>query len=81
MFKLPENLDSKYRFVMLASLRAEQLQAGALPRIETEKIKPTLIAQEEVAAGAVQPVDPTQPEPGAGEGADAGAAEGAGEDE
>ncbi len=32
MYKLPEDLESKYRFVTLASRRAEQLQAGAVPR-------------------------------------------------
>ncbi len=53
MFKLPEDLESKYRFVTLAALRAEQLQAGALPRVETLSRKHTVIAQEEVAAGVV----------------------------
>lgn len=54
MFKLPEDLESKYRFVTLAALRAEQLQAGALPRLETASTKSTVIAQEEVAQGVVQ---------------------------
>lgn len=62
MFKLPENVESKYRFVMLAALRAEQLQAGALPRIDSESRKATVVAQEEVAAGAVEPWDGTMPE-------------------
>ena len=53
MFKLPEELESKYRFVTLAALRAEQLQAGALPRVETPSRKPTVIAQQEVAGGLV----------------------------
>ena len=30
MYRLPEDLDSKYKFVTLASKRAEQLQTGAL---------------------------------------------------
>lgn len=58
MFKLPENLESKYKFVTLASMRAEQLQAGALPRVKSEHRKSTVVAQEEVAAGAVEPWDP-----------------------
>ena len=62
MFKLPENSMSKYRFVMLAALRAEQLQAGALPRIDSESRKPTVLAQEEVAAGVVEAWDGSQPE-------------------
>ncbi len=68
MFKVPENLDSKYRFVTLSSMRAEQLQAGALPRVKSERHKPTVVAQEEVAAGLVEPWDPDQsPEQEAGE--------------
>ena len=46
MFKLPEDMESKYRFVTLAALRAEQLQAGALPRVSgpppTDKPPPAL---------------------------------------
>lgn len=49
MFKLPEDLESKYRFVTLAALRAEQLQAGAVPRVESASRKGTVIAQQEVA--------------------------------
>jgi DNA-directed RNA polymerase omega subunit len=67
MFKLPDNLESKYRFVTLASLRAEQLQAGARPRIETPTRKATVVAQEEVAMGLVEPWDPSQPAPEAEE--------------
>jgi DNA-directed RNA polymerase omega subunit len=63
MFKIPENLESKYRFVMLAALRAEQLQSGAIPRVESDSIKPTVVAQEEVAAGVVEQWDGTEPQP------------------
>jgi DNA-directed RNA polymerase omega subunit len=63
MFKIPESFESKYRFVMLSALRAEQLQAGALPRVETVSRKPTVMAQEEVAAGAVEAWDGREPEP------------------
>ena len=62
MFKIPENLESKYRFVMLAALRAEQLQLGAPQRIDSESMKYTVVAQEEVAAGAVEPWDGTVPQ-------------------
>ena len=61
MFKIPENLESKYRFVMLAALRAEQLQSGAIPRIDSMSIKHTVVAQEEVAAGVVEIWDGTEP--------------------
>ena len=57
MYKLPENLGSKYAFVSTASSRAEQLQTGALPRTEnSEGRKLTIIAQEEVATGLVQAI-------------------------
>jgi DNA-directed RNA polymerase subunit omega len=63
MFKIPENFGSKYRFVMLAALRAEQLQAGAIPRLNTVSNKTTVMAQEEVAAGMVEAWDGSQPAP------------------
>jgi DNA-directed RNA polymerase omega subunit len=65
MSKLPDNTMSKYRFVMLAALRAEQLQAGAIPRIDSDTRKATVLAQEEVAAGVVDAWDGTQPPAGA----------------
>ncbi len=71
MLKLPENLESKYKFVTLASMRAEQLQAGAVPRVESVHHKPTIVAQEEVAAGVVEPWDPAVAEAPA-EGEEAG---------
>ena len=58
MFKLPETLRSKYEFVTLAAKRAEQLQSGALPRVDRETNKVTVIAQEEVATGLVAALDP-----------------------
>jgi DNA-directed RNA polymerase omega subunit len=58
MFKLPENLKSKYEFVTLAAKRAEQLQAGAVPRVDRPSNKVTVTAQAEVAAGLVEVVDP-----------------------
>ena len=61
MVKPSDPTMSKYRFVMLAALRAEQLQAGALPRIESDTRKATVLAQEEVAAGFVEVWDPSQP--------------------
>jgi DNA-directed RNA polymerase omega subunit len=60
MFKIPDNVGSKYRFVMLSALRAEQLQSGAIPRIDSESIKHTVVAQQEVAAGVVEEWDGTE---------------------
>jgi DNA-directed RNA polymerase omega subunit len=70
MNKPPDNTMSKYRFVMLAALRAEQLQAGAIPRIDSDTRKATVLAQEEVAAGVVDAWDGTQPGTGDDESAD-----------
>ena len=59
MYRLPENLKSKYEFVTLSAKRAEQLQAGALPRCDhDENSKVTVIAQAEVAKGVVREFDP-----------------------
>jgi DNA-directed RNA polymerase omega subunit len=58
MFKLPEDLESKYAFVSLASARAEQLQMGALARVENRaQRKFTVIAQQEIAEGQVEQID------------------------
>jgi DNA-directed RNA polymerase subunit omega len=62
MFKLPEGMESKYRFVTVAALRAEQLQMGATPRVQSASRKTTVVAQQEVAAGLVTPWDPDAPE-------------------
>ena len=44
---------SVYRFIIAASKRARQLQAGARPGISTTSRKPTKIAMEEVRVGQV----------------------------
>ncbi len=58
MYKIPEGLKSKYEFVTLVARRAEQLQMGALPRVEIDTNKVTVLAQVEVASGAIKPIDP-----------------------
>ena len=62
MYKLPDNLENKYRFVTLAAKRAEQLQVGALPRVVSGERKATVVAQEEVAAGLVDVWAPEEEE-------------------
>lgn len=55
MIELPDNVDSKYRFVILAALRARQIQAGSPPMIEDAgSRKPTQIAQQEILQGLIQ---------------------------
>jgi DNA-directed RNA polymerase omega subunit len=48
------NIDSKYRFIILAAKRAKQLLKGAKPKIQTKSKSPILIAQAEVRDGLVE---------------------------
>ena len=48
-----EQYDSKFRFVLLASNRAEQLVRGARPKLEGISKKPTRVAMEELKSGLV----------------------------
>ena len=50
---LPKEVDSKFRFITVASQRAKQLQNGAKPRVDARSRKPTRIAMQEVLANAV----------------------------
>lgn len=64
MQKLPEKIDSKYRFVLLAAERAEQLMQGALPRLGFTTIgKATQTAMAEILAEAVEWEYGPAPEP------------------
>ena len=51
---LPEGIDSKFRYVLLVSKRAEQLIQGAMARIKSKHAKPTRVAMEEVRRQLVQ---------------------------
>ena len=51
---LPEGIDSKFRYVLLVSKRAEQLIQGAQARTKSKHAKPTRVAMEEVANNAVK---------------------------
>lgn len=51
--EIPQNLDSKFRFILVAARRARQLQAGAKPLIQTATKRSTRVAQQEVSAGLV----------------------------
>jgi len=51
--EIPQNLDSKFRFILVAARRARQLQSGAKPLIQTPTKRPTRVAQQEVGAGMV----------------------------
>lgn len=53
---------SIYRFIIVASKRARQLQAGARSFLPTTSKKPTVMAMEEVRRGLIKYNDPTKPE-------------------
>ena len=50
---LPQNIESKFRMILVVAARARQLQAGSRPLIQTQSTKVTRIAQQEVDAGLV----------------------------
>ena len=54
MIQIPDNIDSKYRFVILSALRARQIQGGSTPMIKEPRHKATQIAQRELIQGLVK---------------------------
>lgn len=63
---VPQGLDSKFRFILVAAKRARQLQAGARPLVQTQTKKVTKVAQMEVEGGLV-PIEVLEPEAENGE--------------
>ena len=51
--ELPQKIDSKFRYILVAAKRARQLQAGARPLIQSTAKRLTRVAQQEVTAGLV----------------------------
>lgn len=51
--KMPERIDSEFRFILVASERAEQLMRGAPAKVAAGAVKPTLVAMEEVLEDVV----------------------------
>jgi len=51
--ELPQKLDSKFRYILVAAKRARQLQAGARPLMQSTAKRLTRVAQQEVASGLV----------------------------
>ncbi|MGO8788474.1 MAG: DNA-directed RNA polymerase subunit omega [Terriglobia bacterium] len=51
--ELPQGIDSKFRFILVAAKRAHQLHAGAKARVQSESKKVIVIAQREVCSGLV----------------------------
>jgi DNA-directed RNA polymerase omega subunit len=54
MEELPEGIESKFRYVLLVSKRAEQLIQGAQPKARSRHAKATRIAMEEIDRNAVK---------------------------
>lgn len=50
---MPKDVDSKFRFIVVAAQRAKQLQNGAKPRVEIRSRKPTRVAMHEVLANSI----------------------------
>ena len=46
--EVPQGIDSKFRFILIAAKRARQLQSGARPLVQTPTKKSTKVAQAEV---------------------------------
>lgn len=54
MDRIPEKIDSKFRFVLLAAERAEQMLRGARPKIDMGPLKATRIAMQEISNDLVE---------------------------
>jgi DNA-directed RNA polymerase subunit K/omega len=51
---LPEGVDSRFRYVLLVSKRAEQLIQGSQAKVKSRHAKPTRVAMDEVAANSIK---------------------------
>lgn len=51
---LKSRVDTKFRFVLLAAHRAEQLMRGARPKLEDPSSKPTRLAMNEILADMIE---------------------------
>ncbi len=54
MERIPDKIDSKFRFVLLAAERAEQMLRGAKPKIDMGDFKPTRVAMMEISNDLVE---------------------------
>lgn len=60
--EIPQSIDSKFRFILVAAKRARQLQAGARALVQTPYKKATKVAVAEIEAGLVPFEMPPVPE-------------------
>jgi DNA-directed RNA polymerase omega subunit len=54
LIQIPDNVDSKYRFVILSALRARQIQSGSQPLIKEPSHKATQLARKELQQNLVK---------------------------
>ncbi len=54
MERIPERIDSRFRFVLLAAARAEQMMRGAEPKVDLGPAKPSRVAMEEIGRDLVE---------------------------
>ena len=54
VLRIPKDFDSKFRFVIVASERAKQLQNGAPAKVNLKSRKPAYLAIKETEAGLVE---------------------------
>ncbi|MGH9402567.1 MAG: DNA-directed RNA polymerase subunit omega [Terriglobia bacterium] len=66
--EIPQSMDSKFRFILVAAKRARQLQAGANPLVHNHVKKITKVAMAEIEAGLVPYEMPRAAAGGKGEG-------------
>jgi DNA-directed RNA polymerase subunit omega len=70
--RIPERIDSTFRYILIAARRAEQLTRGARPRVDIGPSKPSRIALREVMDNLIEwdygpPPAPPEPEVREGE--------------
>lgn len=59
---IPDDVDSKFRYILICAERAKQLQNGARARLDTRTKKPTYIAMQEVTGKLIHFEVVTEPE-------------------
>lgn len=54
MERMPERIDSKFRYILLAAERAEMMMRGARPKLDTDNRKPPQVAMDEIVNDLVE---------------------------
>ncbi len=54
MERIPQRVDSTFRYILVAAKRAEQLMRGARPKVELTHAKPARVAMREVTEDLVE---------------------------